>query len=180
MITIRDAKQNDLPEIVAIYNSTIAGRMVTADTEPVTIDSRLEWFLSHSPEKRPLWVAVENEMIVAWVSFKSFYGRPAYNHTAEIAIYLHEDYRGQGIGRQLLDYSIKLSPNLKIKTLLGFVFSHNAPSIGLFGKAGFTIWGHLPKVAEIDEKELDLLILGLRIKTVSTNAPEIIPGPSLN
>ena len=180
MITIRDAKLTDLPEIVAIYNSTIAGRMVTADTEPVSVESKTAWFESHSPEKRPLWVAVDGEKVIAWVSFKSFYGRPAYDHTAEIAIYLHEEYRNQGIGRELLEYVIKLSPNLKIKTLLGFIFSHNAPSIGLFGKAGFTIWGHLPKVAEIDEKELDLLILGLRLKTVDPNQPAIIPGPSLN
>lgn len=180
MITIRDAQITDLPAIVAIYNSTVAGRMVTADTEPVTVESRTAWFESHTPEKRPLWVAVEDNKVVAWISFKSFYGRPAYDHTAEIAIYLHEDYRGQGIGRELLDYVIKLSPKLKLKTLLGFVFAHNAPSLGLFGKAGFTIWGHLPKVAEIDEQEYDLLILGLRLKTVNPNAPEIIPGPSLN
>lgn len=180
MITIRDAKQTDLPEIVDIYNSTITSRIVTADTEPVTVESRLDWFNSHSPEKRPLWVAVDGEKIVAWISFKSFYGRPAYDHTAELAIYLHQEYRGQGIGRQLLEYAIKLSPNLKLKTLLGFVFAHNAPSLGLFGKAGFTIWGHLPKVAEIDDKEIDLLILGLRLKTIAPNAPEIIPGPSLN
>ena len=70
MITIRDAKLTDLPEIVAIYNSTISGRMVTADTEPVTVESRLDWFNSHSPEKRPLWVAVEAEKVVAWISSK--------------------------------------------------------------------------------------------------------------
>jgi L-amino acid N-acyltransferase YncA len=180
MITIRDAKISDLPAIVDIYNSTIAGRMVTADTEPVTVESRMAWFESHTPEKRPLWVAVEEDKIVAWISFKSFYGRPAYDHTAEIALYLHEAYRGMGIGRELLEYVIKLSPKLKLKTLLGFVFAHNAPSLGLFGKAGFTIWGHLPKVAEIDDKEYDLLILGLRLKTTTPNAPEVIPGPSLN
>ncbi len=178
MITIRDAKLSDLPEIVAIYNSTVESRMVTADTEAVTVESRVDWFNGHSPEKRPLWVAVEAEKIVAWISFKSFYGRPAYDHTAEIAIYLHSEYRGQGIGKELLDYVIRLSPNLKLKTLLGFVFAHNAPSLGLFGKAGFTIWGHLPKVAEIEDHEYDLLILGLRLKT--TPAPVVLPGPSVN
>lgn len=180
MITIRDAQFSDLPEIVSIYNSTVASRIVTADTEPVTVESRQTWFESHSPEKRPLWVAVEGENIIGWISFKSFYGRPAYDHTAEIAIYLHQDYRGQGLGRELLEYVIKLSPKLKLKTLLGFVFAHNAPSLSLFGKAGFTIWGHLPKVAEIDGAEFDLLILGLRLKTTAAQGPEFIPSPSLN
>ena len=35
--TIRDATEADLPAIVALYNATIPGRMVTADTEPVTV-----------------------------------------------------------------------------------------------------------------------------------------------
>ena len=38
----RNAIWEDLPEIVAIYNSTIPGRMVTADTEPVTVASKME------------------------------------------------------------------------------------------------------------------------------------------
>ena len=33
---LRLATLDDLPAIVAIYNSTIAGRMVTADLEPVS------------------------------------------------------------------------------------------------------------------------------------------------
>jgi L-amino acid N-acyltransferase YncA len=34
--------------------------MVTADTEPVSVESRIEWFHKHTPEKRPLWV-IEDE-----------------------------------------------------------------------------------------------------------------------
>jgi phosphinothricin acetyltransferase len=41
MLDVRHATVNDLPDITAIYNSTIPGRMVTADTEPVTVESRL-------------------------------------------------------------------------------------------------------------------------------------------
>ena len=36
-MTIRKATQNDLTDIVAIYNETIPGRMVTADTEEVSV-----------------------------------------------------------------------------------------------------------------------------------------------
>ena len=39
-MTLRDATEADLPAIVEIYNATIPGRMVTADLEPVTVESR--------------------------------------------------------------------------------------------------------------------------------------------
>lgn len=60
-IRLRDAVEADLPAIVAIYNATIAGRVVTADLEPVSIESRLAWFRAHNPERRPLWVALDDE-----------------------------------------------------------------------------------------------------------------------
>ncbi len=50
-----------------------------------------------------------------------------------------------------------------MRTLLGFVFAHNAPSIALFGQAGFAAWGRLPRVAELDGIRRDLCILGLEV-----------------
>jgi len=46
-LTIRDARADDLARIVAIYNEAIPGRRATADTEPVSVDSRRAWFLEH-------------------------------------------------------------------------------------------------------------------------------------
>lgn len=162
---LRDAQLNDLAEIVRIYNSTIAGRMVTADTEPVTTASRERWFHEHSADFRPLWVLQngENEGICGWLSFQSFYGRPAYNATAEVSIYVDEAYRGQGIGRFLMERALEESPKLGLKSLLGFIFGHNEPSLQLFRKFGFTNWAHLPGVAELDGIERDLIILGKRV-----------------
>jgi L-amino acid N-acyltransferase YncA len=49
------------------------------------------------------------------------------------------------------------------RTLLGFIFAHNRPSIALFEQAGFARWGLLPCVAELDGTERDLAILGRRV-----------------
>ena len=102
-IHFADASLENLDKIVAIYNSTISSRMVTADVEPVSVESRISWFYEHKPGKRPLWVIKnKEEVIIGWVSFQNFYGRPAYETTSEISIYLHEDYRGKGFGKQTL------------------------------------------------------------------------------
>ena len=164
MLIYRDAKRSDLEKITEIYNSTIASRLVTADTEPVSVKSKIKWFEEHSPEKRPLWV-IEDELneIVGWVSFQSFYGRPAYDATVEISIYLDSNQRGKGLGKQVLGFCIDKAPEFGIKTILGFIFSHNEPSIRLFKHFGFEEWANFPNIATLDNIERSLTILGKRV-----------------
>lgn len=169
-MNFRNAERQDLARIVEIYNSTIPSRLVTADTEFVTVESRLEWFDAHSSRRRPLWVIENHHLnIIGWVSFQSFYGRAAYDATAEISIYLDENERGKGLGQQVLAYALDQSGNFGIRTLLGFIFAHNLPSLRLFTKMGFQEWGHLKNVAELDGIERSLKILGKRIGSEGVN-----------
>jgi L-amino acid N-acyltransferase YncA len=163
MLRRRIARREDLPHIVGIYNATVPSRLVTADTEPVTVESRVRWFDEHSADFRPLWVVEAEGQITAWLSFSSFYGRPAYNKTAEISMYVHEAHRKQGLGSYLLTEAMAHAPSLKLDTLLGFIFGHNAPSLALFEKFSFERWGELPKVATLDGIDRDLVIVGRRV-----------------
>lgn len=164
-MNIRDAVEGDLPAIVGIYNATIPYQTVTADLEPVTVESRLAWFHAHTPEKRPLWVLEAEGKVVAWLGFQSFYGRPAYEKTAELSIYVDSNYRQKGIGRMLVQRAIAHSPGYGIKTLLGFIFAENLPSLRLFEQLGFQRWGYLPRVAEVGNEERDLVIMGLQLSS---------------
>lgn len=159
----RVARFEDLPAIVSIYNSTVPSRQVTADTEPVSVESRHAWFAEHTPEKRPLWVVEENGAVIGWLSYSNFYGRPAYSGTAELSIYLHEDARGKGLGRYFLTEAIRFAPEIGVHSLLGFIFGHNEPSLKLFEAFGFEQWAKLPRVATLDGIERDLVILGKRV-----------------
>lgn len=161
--THRLARFDDLPAIVAIYNSTIPSREVTADTEPISVESRHAWFVEHVPERRPLWVAERDGKILGWLSYSNFYGRPAYSGTAELSIYIHEDVRGKGLGRYFLTEAIAFAPKIGVHTLLGFIFGHNIPSLGLFEAFGFERWADMPRVATLDGIERDLVILGKRV-----------------
>jgi phosphinothricin acetyltransferase len=159
----RDASIDDLPRIVEIYNSVIAGRTVTADTEPVPVESRITWFEAHDNERRPLWMVMNANRNIGWVSYQWFYGRPAYNGTAEVSIYLDEKERGKGFGEIILQHAMNSCERLHIKTLLGYIFAHNLPSLKLFRKMGFTDWGYFPRIAVLDGVERDLIIAGKRI-----------------
>ncbi len=157
------ATLENLPQIVAIYNSTIPSRMVTADTSPIEIESRIGWFEDHLPDKWPLWVVNSNQKLIGWLGFEPFYDRPAYNNTAEISIYLAEEYRGKQLGIQILNFAFDQGKILGFTSLLGFIFEHNNPSLQLFTKAGFEEWAFLPQIALLDGYRKGLKILGKHI-----------------
>ena len=163
--THRTAKREDLAQIVAIYNATIPSRMVTADTEPVSVKSRAKWFEEHDPTFRPLWVVEHQGRIAAWLSFTSFYGRPAYRKTAELSVYVDESFRKRGLAAYLMTQALLQAPALQVDRLLGFIFAHNLPSLALFSSFGFQRWGELPGVALLDGVERDLVIVGRRVPT---------------
>ncbi len=164
-MNLRLAGELDLPAIVGIYNSIIPGRMVTADLEPVTVESRRAWLQAHDPAKRPIFVFEDpSGSIRAWLSFDTFYPRAAYDGTAMIAIYVDEKHRRTGLGRQLLTEAINRAPQLGLHTLLGYIFAHNEPSLKFFAAFGFERWAHLPRVANLDGVQRDLIIVGKRIR----------------
>src|ERR1700674_66175 len=166
-IITRDALPEDLPRIVDIYNETIPSRMVTADLSPVSVESRRAWFAEHTAQRRPLWVVEKAAQTVGWLSYQSFYGRPAYSVTGEISVYLDAQHRGRGLGRIVLQRAIDYAPHLGLRNLLGFIFLHNAPSLALFEGFGFARWGTLPDVAELDGVRRTLVIVGLALKETS-------------
>ena len=164
----RAAREADLPAIVAIYNETIPSRLATADLEPVSVESRRAWFADHRRATRPLWVVEREGEPTAWLSFSSFYGRPAYDATAEVSVYVAARARRRGIAAYLLQAAAAAAPQLGLRTLLGFIFSHNEPSLELFAKFGYGQWGRLPRIARLDGVERDLVIVGRRVPESAT------------
>jgi L-amino acid N-acyltransferase YncA len=162
-LRIRDALESDLPAVIDIYNATVPTRMVTAELEPTTVEARLPWFREHSPSQYPFWVAESDGQVIGWLDFKKFLPRCAYRGTAEISVYVDEEFRRQGVARRLLEQAIARSPSLGITALVGLIFGHNQPSLKLFGQLGFERWGLLPRVAQLDSVECDLAILGRHV-----------------
>jgi L-amino acid N-acyltransferase YncA/predicted O-methyltransferase YrrM len=165
---IRDAVEADLPAIVEIYNATVPTRMVTAELEPTTVEARLLWFREHSPEQYPFWVAESEDRVIGWLDFKKFLPRCAYRGTAEISVYVDEEFRRRGVGQRLLEQAIARAPSLGITALVGLIFGHNEPSLKLFRRLGFERWAFFPGVAQLDGIERDLVVMGQHCPARST------------
>lgn len=159
----RVATEEDLEDIVRIYNDAVKSRISTADTEPISLKDKKEEFKRQDIKQYPTWVREYHGKVIAYLSFKPFNERKWYFQTAEISIYLDKNFQGQKLGQQFLREAIKKAPELGFKNLLALIFSDNAPSVKLFKKYGFKEWGKFPNVARVDDEDKDLLILGLAL-----------------
>ncbi|MDN6275249.1 GNAT family N-acetyltransferase [Psychrobacter sp.] len=177
---VQRANKADLPEVLDIYNQSIAGKKATAHLDPVTYEEREIWFDEHlNNPSRPIYVVratvksgaddiagQTKSPIVAWGSYSDLYARTAYHISTEISIYLHQDYHGKGLGSLVTSWMLAQASSLGIKNVVALIFAHNKPSLGLFHKLGFEQWGYMPQVCDMQGFIADVVMLG---KSVTAN-----------
>jgi L-amino acid N-acyltransferase YncA len=161
---IREATEADLPALVDIYNQSIPAGWSTADTKPITVADRVEWFRKFDPFRRPIWVAEVDGRVVATVYVSSFFhDRPAYAATAEVSVYVATAYHRRGIGRWLKQFVIEQCPRLGVTTLLSGHFDHNQATPRINESLGFQRLAHLTEIAMVQGQKRGLIIWALRI-----------------
>jgi phosphinothricin acetyltransferase len=178
-VRIREATEADLPAIVDIYNQSIPAGWSTADTRPIAVADRVEWFRKFDPARRPIWVAEADGRVVATVYLSSFYGgRAAYDATAEVSVYIATAHQRRGLGRRLKQWVIEQCPRLGVTTLLSMHFDHNEATRRINESLGFVQMGHLTEIAVVQGHRRGLVIWALRIppRNVEANPPPDRPG----
>lgn len=162
-IEIRDATEDDLQAILDVYNESIPAGRSTADTTPVTVVDRLDWFRAFGGN-RPIWVAIDKKEIVGCIYLTSFYGgRPAYNATAEVSTYIRSSHQRRGLGTFLKRKMIEACPKLGVENLISMYFDHNEGTRRMNEKFGFETAGHLREIATVKGEKRGLIIGLLRV-----------------
>jgi L-amino acid N-acyltransferase YncA len=163
MLNILPATLEHLEQITNIYNEAVLNSIATFDTEPKSVEEQRLWFNEHGG-KYPILVAEENNTIVGWASLSRWSGRCAYADTAEISIYIKDDYRGRGIGTGLLKKILEQGKNEGLHTVLARIADGSEGSIQLHKKAGFEYIGVMKEVGKKFGKLLDVHMMQLIFK----------------
>ncbi len=148
MFAVRSAKSNDLDAITDIYNEAILTTDATFDVEPKTDAEQRVWFANHGP-RNPILVAELNDVVVGWASLSEWSVRCAYSDTAEISLYVKQEFRSKGIGRKLLEEIIREGEKVGLHTVVARITAGNKESIHLHESVGFE---HIGVMREIGLK----------------------------
>ncbi len=158
MMKIRKARLEDLEGITDIYNDAILKTTATFDTEPNTMAEQTEWFEEHG-SKYPILVAEEEGLIVGWASLSPWSDRCAYSDTAEISVYVKEGYRGQGIGKKLVEAILEKGKDAGLHTVIARVSEGNDVSIHIFDTYGFNHIGIMKEVGNKFGRLIDVHLM---------------------
>lgn len=160
MLTIRQAILADLGQITEIYNSAIEKTTAAFDTVPKTLEEQEKWLAEHDA-RHPILVGEQDDLVVAWASLSQWSDRCAYADAAEISLYVKEEYRRKGIGKQLMKKIIEEGKTAGLHTLIARIAGSNKISVDLCRSFGFQYIGTMKEVGKKFDQLLDVHLMQL-------------------
>lgn len=162
-MNIRKATIEDLEAINTIYNQAVVMKFCTAHLEPIAYEERVAWFFKHAQDQYPIYVVESDGQVSGWLSLSPYREkRQALSHVAEISYYVHNSFKGEGLGSRLMRFALERAPEYGFSTLIAILLSRNPASIALLNKFGFEEWGSMPGIARIGDEYADHLYYGLK------------------
>jgi L-amino acid N-acyltransferase len=161
MIHVRDATENDLPAILAIYNEVIVNTTAVYDYEPHTLEMRTAWFNTKKEQGFPVFVAAEDGKVLGLSSIGPFRAWAAYKYSVENSVYVATEARGKGIGKLLMPPIIEAAKQMGMHSIIAGIDAGNEASIQLHRHFGFKEVAHFKQVGWKFERWLDLKFLQL-------------------
>ncbi|HEU5442383.1 MAG TPA: GNAT family N-acetyltransferase [Steroidobacteraceae bacterium] len=160
---LRDAVDDDLAGIVAIYNEVIATSTAVYSSTPVTLEERRQWRSARLASGYPVLIAADESGVIGFSTFGEFRSWPGYRYTVEHTVHVRADRRGSGVGTKLLGALFPRAAALGKHMMIAGVDAANTASIRFHERLGFEQAGCLREVGHKFDRWLDLVFLQRRI-----------------
>ncbi len=175
LMQVRDARADDIPAIMAIYNDAVLHTTAIWNDTQVDAANRLAWLSQRQASHYPVLVADAGPQgIVGYASFGDWRAFDGYRHTVEHSVYVRADQRGGGIGKVLLAALIERARDLGKHVMIAAIEAGNEASIHLHERLGFEQVARMPQVGTKFGQWLDLVFLQLMLDQRTT--PDLTIG----
>ncbi|KAH7916352.1 acyl-CoA N-acyltransferase [Hygrophoropsis aurantiaca] len=167
----RPPQESDLPALAEIFNNEIETSTCTFRTDHVDLSNRRAWLEDIRRDNYPCLVIVHTidvddlSSIVGWCNLSRYRPQEAYSTTTEITLYIHRDFRGLGLGSQVIGCIVTEARERGYQTILAMVATENAPNTKFWVKCGFEQRGILKDVGKKFGRWLDVGVYQLMLSS---------------
>lgn len=158
MISIRPAEIKDIEAITEIYNEAVLKTTATFDIEPKSVEEQTGWYKKHDGN-HPVIVSELQGKVIGWASLSPWSDRIAYAKTAEISIYVKEEFRNQGYGKKLMTKILDDGEAAGLHTIIARIADGNKVSIRIHEAYGFKHIGIMKEAGVKFGKILDVYLM---------------------
>lgn len=162
-VVLRKPRWEDLDDLLDFINSLVEEGADILQEKLVTREEEADWLgkrLASIEKGETIGVVAE---VDGKVVANSEVGRRrgSQSHVGLLGIAVKKDYRGIGIGRELMKTLIEESRKAGLKVLVLDVFDSNKAAKSLYAKMGFKDAGKIPKGVFKNGRYIDLLRMAL-------------------
>lgn len=124
------------------------------------IEETYKYVSQHESNNCPIIGAFFENSLVGWIDYNRG-GFDEISHTASIGMGVKKEYRGKGIGKELLRKCIESARSNKIEKLELDVFSTNTVAYKVYKKIGFSEEGRRVNKRKYNGEYEDLIQMGM-------------------
>ncbi len=152
----------DWPQVRTIYQEGIDTGQATFET---AVPSWSAWDAGKHTTCR--FVVRMNGVLAGWCALSPVSTREVYAGIAEASIYIAAVFRGEGIGKTLLQAMVTCADENGFWTLQAVMFPENQASVALHQACGFRMVGRRQKIARHHGAWRDTVLLERRSQAVT-------------
>ncbi|SCB57546.1 Acetyltransferase (GNAT) family protein [Rhizobium aethiopicum] len=128
--------------------------------EATPLPQTREFVMGMIAKGNPQFVALIEEEVVGWCDISRHFF-PANAHRGRLGMGILPAYRGQGLGRKLIETTLLAAQGAGFMRIELDVYKDNTRAIALYEKLGFTREGIIRRAARIDGRFIDAIGMAL-------------------
>ena len=171
-IAIRESCDADIEAIAPIYAHSVATEAASWEYEAPSAEEFARRRLDVIAKGFPYLVAVNAGRVIGYAYASSYRARMGYRFVVEDSVYVHRDFQGQGIGKQLLETLIKACEQRGYRQMIAVIGdSENEGSIKLHERCGFQMVGTFKSIGFKFGRWLDSVQMARSLGAGNSNLP---------
>ena len=168
-MSIRAAKEGDVPAMLAIYSEFVLHTAVSFEYEVPTPEAFARRLREHMADY-PWLVWEEDGAVLGYAYAGRAFERAAYAWNAEISCYLDVSVRGRGVGRRLYAAIEAILTAQGCRKVFAVVTSANAPSVAFHEALGYRRTAVFPQVGFKQGQWYDVIWLEKALQSLGAPA----------
>jgi L-amino acid N-acyltransferase len=159
---VRDAREEDLPQILEIANALLATTTIEWTERPHTLEDRRLWLQKQQQYGDPVLVAEGAGAIEGFAYYGDFRDAskwPGYRFTVEHTVHVRERCWGAGVGRALMSVLIERARSAGKRVMVAGIDGENLSSIAFHARLGFVEVARMPAIGWKLDRSLTLVLM---------------------